>query len=280
VRVAAADISADGQSEIFTAPGAGLAARIRTFDGATGAPGLEFTAYDSVFLGGAWVGGLAPVTADSAVTRTFDFRTGDAQGWVAGFTDWPGDDPIAYQLDSGIRPLPAEIGPGSGFMIQGLNGSDDLFMFLKRRLTTADGIVPGQAYRVRFEIDFGSNAPIGLGVGGAPGESVHLKAGAGSQEPLEVPTPGGIRLNVDKGDQSAGGRFASVLGNIANGRAIDPSLPEQPFLNVERAGTHAFFARADAAGNLWLLVGTDSGFEGLTRLFYQQITVTLLPLET
>jgi hypothetical protein len=85
---------------------------------------------------------------------------------------------------------------------------------------------------------------------------------------------------VDKGDQSAGGRFASVLGNIANGRAIDPSLPEQPYANVERTGTHAFFARADAAGNLWLLVGTDSGFEGLTRLFYLGITVTLLPLET
>ncbi|MDP1564577.1 MAG: hypothetical protein Q8M16_24615 [Pirellulaceae bacterium] len=28
---------------------------------------------------------------------------------------------------------------------------------------------------------------------------------------------------------------------------------------------------------LWLLVGTDSGYEGLTRLYYQEIKVTLTP---
>ena len=30
-----------------------------------------------------------------------------------------------------------------------------------------------------------------------------------------------------------------------------------------------------AMGALWLLVGTDSGFEGLTALYYQRIEVTL-----
>ena len=34
-------------------------------------------------------------------------------------------------------------------------------------------------------------------------------------------------------------------------------------------------ATADAAGRLWLLVGTDSGFEGTTRLYYKTIRVTL-----
>jgi hypothetical protein len=52
------------------------------------------------------------------------------------------------QLEAGIRPLPAELGiEGTGYYLQGMNHSDDLFMFLKRRLGTDDGVVPGQEYR-------------------------------------------------------------------------------------------------------------------------------------
>jgi hypothetical protein len=83
---------------------------------------------------------------------------------------------------------------------------------------------------------------------------------------------------VDKGDQIIGGRYASVFGNIANGRTPDPADAE-PYVTVTRTGTHAFAARSDAAGNLWLLVGTDSGFESLTRLYYQSITVSLRRLD-
>jgi hypothetical protein len=35
---------------------------------------------------------------------------------------------------------------------------------------------------------------------------------------------------------------------------------------------------ANSRGELWLLVGTDSGFEGLTALYYQRIDVTLAPV--
>jgi hypothetical protein len=249
------------------------------FDGASGQARFGLTAYDGAFLGGASVGGLAPVNPAAAVTRSFDFRQGDAQGCQSGFADWPGNDPVFYELDSGIRPLPAELGAGSGFMLQGHNHSDDLFMFLKRRLTSADGVLPGRAYRVRFDITFGSNAPSGAaGVGGSPGEGVSLNAGAGAEEPQVVPVGGNLRMTVDKGNQTVGGRYASIVGNIANGQA--PTPPTQPYVAVNRTGTHSFPARADAAGNLWLLVGTDSGFEGLTRLFYLNIAVTLLPLDT
>ena len=36
---------------------------------------------------------------------------------------------------------------------------------------------------------------------------------------------------------------------------------------------------ADDAGGAWLIVGTDSGFEGLTRLYYDWISFTLTPVE-
>jgi FG-GAP-like repeat len=278
VQVASMDMTGDGRAEIVTGPGAGGGPHVKVFDGATGQIRFDRFAYDPAFRGGVAVGGFTPVRGQAAVTVTSDFRQG-AQGWSSGFADWPGTDPAFYALDSGIRTLPAEIGPGTGFMIQGSNHSDDLFMFVKRQLTTADGILPNQSYRVQFTIRFGSNAPMGaVGVGGSPGEGVTLKAGAGATAPLVVPVGGQLRMNVDKGDQIIGGRYASVFGNVANGRTPDPADAE-PYVSVTRTGTHAFAARSDAAGNLWLLVGTDSGFEGLTRLYYQSITVSLRRME-
>lgn len=37
--------------------------------------------------------------------------------------------------------------------------------------------------------------------------------------------------------------------------------------------------KADDSGSGWLIVGTDSGFEGLTRLYYDRISFTLTPIE-
>ena len=36
---------------------------------------------------------------------------------------------------------------------------------------------------------------------------------------------------------------------------------------------------ADNTGSAWLIVGTDSGFEGLTSLYYHRITYTLTPVD-
>src|SRR5712691_4698096 len=55
-------------------------------------------------------------------------------GWFAGFAEYSplnGD----MQLQSGIRALPPEVGPGNAFFISGHNRSDDLFMFLTRPVT-------------------------------------------------------------------------------------------------------------------------------------------------
>ncbi|MEW4570897.1 dockerin type I domain-containing protein [Tautonia sp. JC769] len=213
----------------------------------------------------------------STVSASFDFAQGD-QGWQADFSDLPVDPDPIFELDSGIRPLPPEVGDGTGFLLQGHNRSDDLFMFLKRKLGTADGVLPHQAYEARFTITVASDAPSGaFGIGGAPGESVYLKAGASAVEPLPVAADGEVWLNVDKGQQSQGGAAASVVGTIANGQEPVESGP-QPYASLTFEHTHAVPVRADAEGNLWLLVGTDSAFEGLTALYYQKIDVELVPV--
>src|ERR1044071_2794704 len=136
----------------------------------------------------------SPLPAQPAaqpISKSFDFRNG-AQGWQAGFSDYaPATDTGFYELLSEMRSLPPELGvSGTGFFIQGNNHSADLFMFLKRRLDQSDGIVPGQTYRVTFTLVFASNAQSGCGgVGGPPGESVFLKAGASPTEPKALLSP-------------------------------------------------------------------------------------------
>lgn len=215
----------------------------------------------------------------SSVRVEFDFLQG-AQGWEAGFGEYsPQTEDM--MLEAGIRALPSELGiNGTGYYLQGMNHSADLFMFLKRRLGTGDGLVPGQEYRVLLTIVFASDAPSGaVGIGGSPGESVYLKAGASTVEPesyLDSDTDYYV-MNVDKGSANSGsGTVASVVGSITNGLSAE----EDPrYISLERQHEHEYTVHASPDGELWLLVGTDSGFEGLTAIYYQSIAVTLIPLK-
>jgi len=164
---------------------------------------------------------IAAQTTASAQTveHNYDFHRGTL-GWTAGFADYPPNIGTGYELESRLRFIPRKLTrlPRQGFYIQGHNRSGDLFMFLKRRLSNADGIVANRTYRVEFVMTLASNAASGcVGIGGAPGESVYLKAGASPIEPLAVLQANGyLRMNVNVGNQSQGGAAASVAGNIAN----------------------------------------------------------------
>jgi hypothetical protein len=210
------------------------------------------------------------------VTLTTDFNAG-ADGWVADAADLPSNPDVDYELDWGLRPLPAEVGAGNGFMLQGKNRSDDLFLYMTRQLNAADGILPNTSYQLAFEITLASNAPSGLmGVGGSPAESVFLKAGGSSSEPKKVVDQyNNVRLNVDKGNQGQGGNAATVAGNIANGLTPGEGWVPTPYASIVRQVTHTANVSSDRQGRLWLLAGIDSGFEGFTRIYLQKIEVRL-----
>lgn len=223
---------------------------------------------------------FALTASAQSIEFNYNFRT-DASGWTAGFADYPPNSGTGFELEAKIRLMPRKLTrlPRFGFYIQGHNRSDDLFMFLKRRLSVADGIIAGRTYQVDFVITLASNAPSGCaGIGGAPGEAVALKVGASSIEPIAVLQSNGyLRMNVDKGNQSQGGTAASVAGNIANGIPCQMAAPHYPFALIERSHRHTTNVTANSNSELWLLIGTDSGFEGLTRLYYQNIRVKLTP---
>jgi len=215
------------------------------------------------------------------VSISYDFRDG-AQAWQAGFADYPPatDKNGFYDLRAEVRTLPPELGiKGTGFYIQGSNHSDDLFMFLKRRLNSADGIVAGQTYQINFTLVFASDTQSGcVGAGGPP--DIALKAGASPAEPIALfdasPWISWLRMNVGKGGANTGNIAASGMGTIGNG--IPCGSAPRSYVSVQRTHQHTSLVNANSRGELWLLIGTDSGFEGLTTLYFQRIDVTLTPV--
>lgn len=87
-------------------------------------------------------------------------------------------------------------------------------------------------------------------------------------------------MNVDKGGGNSGeGDAATIVGTIENGLpAEEVDLSNPPYVTLERAHEHGYTVTASDDGELWVLVGTDSGFEGLTGIYYQSISVTLEPV--
>ena len=134
-----------------------------------------------------------------ALTFAFDFR-GGPQGFVAGFADYPPADADLYELTADYRTLPPPLASQSALFISGVNRSDDLFMFFKRPIA---GLSPGGRYIVTVSVEIATDTPAGcFGVGGAPGESVWIKAGATAIEPLAIRDGSYLRMNIDIGNQS------------------------------------------------------------------------------
>lgn len=200
-------------------------------------------------------------------TLELDFSRGDL-GWQSGFSDYDPAIEEEMDLEAGHEPLPAELlGNGSGLYIAGTNLSDDLFMFWAGPV---DGLEPFTRYDVYFEVDLATEAPAGCaGIGGAPGEAVTVKAAATIDEPMarveEVDGQDFLQMNIDKGEQSSAGADTVVLGDIAND-ATDCEDPVWESKTLRAA--EALSLRTLDDGAAWLLVGSDSGFEGRTRLFY------------
>jgi hypothetical protein len=209
----------------------------------------------------------------SPITFDLDF-TSETHGWKAGFSDFNVGDEEQMELAGGHEPLPAEVGQeGRGLFVGATNRSDDVFMFRTGRV---DGLEPETTYGVSFLVEFATEAPSGcVGVGGAPGESVHLKVGATPVEPEPVVDDGYYQMNIDKGNQFASGSDAIRIGDVANSNT-DCLDWVWEMKSVE--SDDPFEARADSDGGVWLLVGTDSGFEARTELFYTRYRAVFQPI--
>lgn len=200
------------------------------------------------------------------VECSFEF-TSDAEGWTGDFADYPVGSAESYKLEFEHTTLPAPLDETEGALrLSGFNKSDDLFMFIKRKIS---GLEPNTTYYATFYVEFASNVPDGLyGVGGSPGESVFVKAGATQTEPdREEDDMNYYRMNIDKGGQSQGGADMVMIGDFSNDTASD-DYTLKTVTNDNR-----FSVTSDANGELWLIAGTDSGFEATTTIYYNKFWV-------
>ena len=219
-------------------------------------------------------GHTSSAPSDNRPLFTFDFAT-SAEGWIAGFCDYPvGWEPkMEFVAEHRRLPSPLDQTRG-GLFIAGSNFSDDLFMFWKRRIT---GLQPGRSYSVDFTVVFATNVPKGVGgIGGSPDSSVFVKVGVAPIEPtvISLQSAGQLAygLNIDKGNQSQSGKDAVVIGTAGN---LSGTLTWE--LKELHSEANRLATTASADGSVWLLVGTDSGFEGRTNLYYTRVTAQFTP---
>lgn len=215
-----------------------------------------------------------PPPPANTVRLDFNFING-LDGWEAAYADYALGQEASIGFAFGHERLAPPLNNISGFYLAADNRSDDLFMYITRRL---EGLVPNRRYRVAIEVDIATNVPLGCaGAGGPPGESVYVKAGAVGVRPDRVIQNNFVRVNFDKGNQSTGGANAGVLGDISQTTPGGGCLAAPYERKTLTTGANGPFVTSDSSGRVWLVIGTDSGFEGFTKLYYLDGTAILTP---
>jgi hypothetical protein len=200
------------------------------------------------------------------VDSFFNFAQG-TDGWIGDFADYPVGEESSYELVFEHDTLPDPLDQNQfSLKLSGNNHSDDLFMFAKRKVS---GLEPNTVYFINFTVEFASNVPDGtVGVGGSPGESVYIKAGATNIEPKkEKDSDNYYRMNIDKSNQSQSGEDMVVIGDFSN------DTDQEVYTLKTVANESPFGAETDENGHLWLIIGIDSGFEATTTIYFNSVKV-------
>jgi hypothetical protein len=201
----------------------------------------------------------------SNVSIVSSFENG-FDGWSVDLAEYNTSmDSSSIEFKYGIEKMPSD-STKKGLRVQSHNRSDDMFMYLKKKITGFDS---RKTYDVLIDIELGTYFhSSSIGIGGSPGSSVFLKAGASSKEPNKKLEGDFYTFNLDKGNQLESGKELVTIGDASNG------LSEPGFKVVNRNNTSKLVSvKPNENGEIWLCVGTDSGFEGLSVLYYDKVTV-------
>lgn len=206
-----------------------------------------------------------------SVVSEFSFAN-DANGFQAAFSDFAPGQEAAVAFTAMPERVPSPLAGLSGYGVSGANPSNDVFMYVWKLVT---GLAPNQPYQVTVSLHFATNAPPGCP--GSPGENVTIKAGATPIAPANVTQNGRVTVNFDKGNQATAGANAAVLGNFA--QTIVAGTCGQP-LYAEKSlntGATAPTVTSDGSGQLWLVIGADSGYAGTTKIYFLDGIATFSP---
>ncbi|MDQ6420407.1 copper amine oxidase N-terminal domain-containing protein [Paenibacillus sp. LHD-117] len=210
-----------------------------------------------------------------SVSHTFKFDQGQ-DGWEGGFADLPvAYNPDIYNLSFDRELIKLEDNSTNyGLKLNGMNRSDDLFMFAAKKIS---GLAPNTTYDASLAFKLYTDQAGGMvGVGGALGEAVHIKAGFVATKP-EVVRLDHVHevepfyiLNADKGNQATEGADLKIVGNM-----VKPDDTVEGFQS--KTMNHQATLKSNAAGELFVIIGSDSGYEGLTTWYLDDVQVDLVP---
>ncbi|SMF73118.1 hypothetical protein [Pseudobacteriovorax antillogorgiicola] len=202
--------------------------------------------------------------------------------WTPHFSDLPGE-----CVDSDGLPVEIErLNPDTScdtfeldytmenqmLVMESHNRSDDVWMGLSRWY---GGLNAHQSYEMCLDLTFFSDARTGgVGIGGSP-DAVHLKFGAAHGDLKFDSTFSGTDTIYfddqvfDKGNQASVGSDVVYLGQIST------EVSDGCFKNFCPKQVSACIpVVADDEGRVNAVLGSDSGFEGVTKLFYKEIEVS------
>ncbi|MGY4397263.1 hypothetical protein ACVWZA_002457 [Sphingomonas sp. UYAg733] len=214
-----------------------------------------------------------PTPTPGQQTIAFSFAAADP-AWTSAYADYTLGQEASIGFTTNYEELPAPLNTLRGLRHFSRNASDDVFMYIHRRI---DGLRPATRYRLALLVTIATNAPPGCaGAGGAPGEAVTIKTGLLATAPANRVIGGTtVRTAFDIGAQSNPGADSLVIGNLAKlSGPCGISTYETKTLTTAPAG---FNAVSDANGRLWIFIGTDSGYEGNTALYYLYGQAILTP---
>lgn len=212
-------------------------------------------------------GGIALPQRPPQIATTF---ANGADAWQGGYADYHAStEPTDVIWETRALPPPLS---GNAYYTGGTNRSDDLFIYSKKKF---GGYAPSKQYKLSFEIEIATNQSSGcVGVGGSPGESVYVVAGASPTEPKTVLTAGEYTLNLERGNQATPGAASQVLGNVANTVA---NCGPQVYQSKTVKSSGPLTVKSDTNGDIWVFFGIDSGFEAKSTVFYKSIKVAVDP---
>ncbi len=157
---------------------------------------------------------------------------------------------IPFRTDSTLR----------GLRVEGTNTGDSLFWFIKRKIT---GLDPTLTYKVAYRINLSTSYPDTVG---SSGRITYIKAGASTEEPKKVLSSGYYNTSILKGAIGRNGTEMLLLGNAGN------KLDSVAYRSIVRDNANlAVEVKPNAAGEIWLCVGTETKYKGQILLFFDRI---------
>jgi hypothetical protein len=205
---------------------------------------------------------------------SFDFESGSQQ-WEGGYSDFPVDyaDSINFKMntdyvENAFAMADAIEGLSSGINVQADNPHGDLFYYFTRKIF---GLSANTVYQLDFE--FLVYAQLVDKPEKLSSNELYLKLGAVNYEPQleEVVWRNNLQyktLNVKKGELNSDGG-ADML-NVGSIKDFTSEVPE--IISGNTFDTN-FEVKSNADGEIWILVGADSGIRSQLTFGMEALTV-------